>query len=193
MQLHDRDQQRLYINAPERERFLAAAAGMANAPRSFCLTLAYTGCRISEALALTPVCIQLETHVIAFRTLKRRKSNVMREVPIPTVLAEEVARIHAFSANPQSRTPLWRDEDRPVSRSRAYRWVKGVMAEAGIVGAQACPKGLRHGFGVHANASGVQLDMIRKWMGHASIKTTAIYTTAAGPEERRIADRMWRT
>ena len=45
------------------------------------------------------------------------------------------------------------------------------MATADVHGAQASPKGLRHGYGVHAVCSGVQLNMLRKWMGHASINT----------------------
>lgn len=65
------------------------------------------------------------------------------------------------------------------------------MAAAGIVGGQACPKGLRHGYGIHAIRSGVQLNMLQKWMGHASITTTAIYANALGKEELEIADRMW--
>ena len=65
------------------------------------------------------------------------------------------------------------------------------MAQAGIVGLQVTPKGLRHGFGIHAIASGVPLNMVQKWMGHADIKTTAIYTNAVGLEERELAERMW--
>ena len=36
----------------------------------------------------------------------------------------------------------------PVARITALRFVKGAMLEAGIVGRPACPRGLRHGFGV---------------------------------------------
>ena len=65
------------------------------------------------------------------------------------------------------------------------------MKEAEITGPQACPKGLRHGFGIHAIRSGIQLNMLQKWMGHSSIETTAIYTNAIGPEEMELAERMW--
>ncbi len=61
------------------------------------------------------------------------------------------------------------------------------MREAGISGPRACPKGLRHGFGIHALRVGAQLHMLQKWMGHISMTTTAIYTTAAGREEMQIA------
>jgi site-specific recombinase XerD len=65
------------------------------------------------------------------------------------------------------------------------------MERAEIVGPQASPKGLRHGYGIHAVRSGVQLHMLQKWMGHASMTTTAIYVNAVGDEELEIADRMW--
>ncbi len=87
--------------------------------------------------------------------------------------------------------PIWTVDGQKVSRVTAYRWVKQVMNNAHIDGAQACPKGLRHGYGIHAVRSGVQLNMLQKWMGHASIATTAIYATAVGREELELADRMW--
>ena len=78
-----------------------------------------------------------------------------------------------------------------IDRITAYRWVKQVMNEAGIYGPQACPKGLRHGFGIHAVLSGIQIHMLQKWMGHADIRTTAIYATAVGREEFKLAEQMW--
>jgi integrase/recombinase XerD len=38
---------------------------------------------------------------------------------------------------------------------------------------------------------GVPLNIIQKWLGHADIATTAIFTNVLGPEERAIAARMW--
>jgi site-specific recombinase XerD len=74
----------------------------------------------------------------------------------------------------------------------AWRRVMEVMQAAGIpAGPHRCPKGLRHGYGVHAISSGVPLNMLCKWMGHASMETTAIYANALGAEEQGIAARMW--
>jgi integrase/recombinase XerD len=33
--------------------------------------------------------------------------------------------------------------------------------------------------------------MAQKWLGHAQLSTTAIYADATGPEEKRLAERMW--
>lgn len=73
----------------------------------------------------------------------------------------------------------------------AYRKIKAAMHEAGIDGIRATPKGLRHAFGIVANQRGIQLNMVAKWLGHADIKTTAIYCDAVGFEERTVASRLW--
>src|SRR4051812_8549687 len=48
----------------------------------------------------------------------------------------------------------------------AFRRVQEVMKAAGIPdGPHACPKGLRHGFGVQAVSRGIALNMVQKWLG----------------------------
>ena len=42
-----------------------------------------------------------------------------------------------------------------------------------------------------AATSGIPVDMIQKWLGHAQLSTTAIYADAVGKEEQDIAERMW--
>ena len=58
-------------------------------------------------------------------------------------------------------------------------------------GPQVSSKGLRHCFGVHAISSGVPLNKLSQWLGHAQLSTTAIYADAVGAEEKNIAARMW--
>ncbi|MEM7525015.1 MAG: tyrosine-type recombinase/integrase [Pseudomonadota bacterium] len=191
MRLYDRERRRLYLNAAERERFVAVARRSPAEVRTFCLTLLYTGCRISEALSLSPSSVQVEDRVVAIRSLKKRRKVEIREVPIPRGLAEDLERSFRIAADPGSGEPLWRHAGARLTRGLGYRWVKAAMREAGVEGVHASPKGLRHGYGVHATRSGVQLHMLQRWMGHADMATTAIYATAVGPEELEIADRMW--
>ena len=67
------------------------------------------------------------------------------------------------------------------------------MADAGIgAGLHAMPKGLRHGFGLHAMRAGVPISLVQRWLGHARLETTSIYLQAIGVEERELAERMWR-
>lgn len=196
MRIYDERNRRLYINASERDRFLKAANEAEPAVRAFCLTLLYTGCRLSEALELSTTSVDPQSRLISVRTLKKRDLHEVREVPIPPVLADTLAalkqrRIEEKASDDQQPPPLWTRGGQSLSRVTGYRWIKAVMVEADIYGVQASPKGLRHGYGVHAIKSGVQLNMLRKWMGHASIATTAIYANAIGSEELEIADRMW--
>jgi integrase/recombinase XerD len=180
--------QRKYLTADERTRFLAASHACPRADqRTLCLTLAYTGCRISEALALTARCVEREGGFIAFRTLKKRRGIVViREVPVPMELLDAIAALHGIeSMDPAAR--LW-----TLCRSRAWQLVKEVMEAAGLApGIHATPKGLRHGFGLHALRKGVPINFVKRWLGHARLETTEIYLQAIGAEEREIAARMW--
>ena len=65
------------------------------------------------------------------------------------------------------------------------------MRTAGIEGPQTCPRGLRHSYGVAAVAAGVPLATAAKVLGHASLTTAAIYTTAIGAEARELMSRVW--
>lgn len=192
MQIYDANNQRLYINADERRRFLDVSRSFPAKVRSLCLVLAFTGCRISEALALERRDIQLTEQLIAFRTLKRRQQHIIREVPLPFEVINEIAAIHTLTP-PLNDTCnlLWHKQHSPVHRSTAYRWIKKVMSKAGIVGVHATPKGLRHGYGIQATRARIPTHMLQKWMGHSSMNTTTIYATASGPEELYLAIKMW--
>ena len=73
MQLHDAQGKRLYLTADERVAFLAAAAKAARPVRTLCGVLHTTGCRISEALVLTPEHVDLPGKAVVFETLKKRR------------------------------------------------------------------------------------------------------------------------
>lgn len=181
-QLFDTNGQRKYLHASESRRLLAAAARANRETRLFCLLLHYTGCRLSEALALTPRRLDLQTQCVVFRTLKRRKQTY-RAVPVPTHLMHELV---SLAADREPEAPLF-----AWSRQTGWRRIKGLMQEAGIVGPQATPKGLRHFFGVHAIGEKVPESAVQRWMGHARSRNTQIYTLVTGAEERALAKRMW--
>ncbi|MBS0473084.1 MAG: site-specific integrase [Proteobacteria bacterium] len=173
---------RKYLCASELPRFLSASQRLDDQSQAFCFLLAMTGCRISEALALTPAQLDVETGRVTFRTLKRRKI-AFRAVPIPPDLLEALQRI---ARTRRSDERLW-----PWSRQTAWRRIKAVMEAAGIRGPQAMPKGLRHGFGVANAEESVPMATTQKWLGHAKLETTAIYQQAVGREETAFARRLW--
>ena len=181
----DRQGSRKYLNDAERRAYFKAIGDETDKARqAFCLTLFYTGCRISEALNLTPEGVDLSQKAIVFETLKRRRRGVFRSVPIPESLAELLGKLMA-DATPATR--IW-----PFSRPTAYRMVTGCMIEAGISGNMASPKGLRHGFAIACIGQNIPLPTIQKWMGHARLETTAIYLGVTGEEERNLARRLWK-
>ncbi|MBF0115854.1 MAG: tyrosine-type recombinase/integrase, partial [Magnetococcales bacterium] len=52
---------------------------------------------------------------------------------------------------------------------------------------------LRHSFAIAALQSGVPINFVRKWLGHARLSTTEIYANAVGEEGQTIASRFWDT
>jgi len=65
------------------------------------------------------------------------------------------------------------------------------MGAAAVNGPAAMPKGLRHAFGVTAFQSAVPPHLVQRWLGHASLGTTAIYGDVSGREEREFAAKIW--
>ncbi len=177
--------QRKYLTQSETRRFLEEARRDDPSVHVFCWLIAVTGCRISEALALTPANIDFEAKIIVFESLKKRRRHVFRSVPVPNALLQSL-RAMLRKTRFQDGERLWK-----WSRMTGYRRVREVMERINLNGTHASPKGLRHGFGVSAIQAGVPLNMVQRWLGHADMKTTAIYTSAIGPEERDIAARMW--
>ena len=181
--------ERKYINQAERQRVLAVLERLDRERALFSLLLAWTGGRVSEVLDVRASSFQIERNIVALRTLKRRKPHV-REVPIAPGLMEALDRqfgLRELQRNPETANErLWN-----FCRVTAWRYVKGAMLEAGVVGRPACPRGLRHGFGVGTLQALVPLNMVQKWMGHARISTTAIYADASGDEEADFAARFW--
>jgi len=191
MTLHTAAGARKYLTEGERAAFLQEADISDRQVRTLCMTLAYAGCRLSEALALTADRVDLAAGVLIFKTLKTRKDGIFRAVPVPPALLDTLDMVHGIR-EAQTRRGKGRGELLwPWSRMTGWRAVHAVMAAAGLDGPHASPKGLRHGFGVAAVCAGIPLNLVQKWLGHAQLTTTAIYANAVGAEEKTIASRMW--
>jgi integrase/recombinase XerD len=189
--LFHRDGSRKYLTQDERHAFLTAAAQCPHPVRSFCYVLTYTGCRLTEALALTADRVDLSASRLTFETLKKRKRGVYRTIPVPPEVMTMLDFVHNIR-----RAQARRDHGQALqlwswSPVTAWRHVKRVMQMAGIWGTPASPKGLRHGFGVAAVQAHIPLNLVQRWLGHAQLSTTAIYAEAVGAEEQEIAARMW--
>jgi integrase/recombinase XerD len=191
--LYDPLGRRLYLTPAERETFLRTALGHDRPVRTFCSLLYYTGCRISEALHLTPRRVDFADQVIIVESLKKRRKGVYRAIPVPPSLLDTLDMVHGLTEI--QRRGRRHELDQPLwswSRTTAWRRVVAVMQQADIVpGPHRVPKGLRHGYAIYALNKGVPLNLLSKWMGHSGMEITAIYANAVGEEQQAIAARMW--
>jgi integrase/recombinase XerD len=77
--MFDKQGIRKYTNVAERHAFERAVVTESDAlRRAFCLVLLFSGCRISEALNLTPQHIDFANKTVVFKTLKRRAAGHWR-------------------------------------------------------------------------------------------------------------------
>ena len=131
MRLYDTHGWRLYLNAEERAAFLAAAAIAVPKNRLFAETLHYTGCRLSEALALTPEWVDLAEHRIILNSLKKRRDDVYRSVPVP---ADFLTRLELTFGLRQAQKRPKKKAERLWAWSRVHGWqiVKEIMEAADI-------------------------------------------------------------
>src|SRR4051794_36702604 len=96
MGLHTPNGLRKYLTGGERDGFLGEAERADRAVRTLCMTLAYAGCRLSEALALTADRVDLATGVLTFESLKKRRTGVYRSVPAPPALLDALDLVHGI-------------------------------------------------------------------------------------------------
>jgi integrase len=191
IRLFGQDGHRLYLTPPERQQFIESARRMDGPEYTFCLTLALTGCRISEGLNLTKSRVDYDAKGVVYETLKQRRRAVYRSVPVPDSYLEAMNLVHALQKAQRNIEQSRSESIWPFGRTKGWQIVKAAMDVAGIIGPHATPKGLRHAFAVHALSRGVPLNLIQKWLGHESIETTAIYLQVRGEEEYALAQKMW--
>ena len=179
---YDHEGRRKYLSRIEGGKFVQHATSLPRPHALFCLTIYYTGCRISEALALRRQDVDSESKAVLIRSLKKRDKREIRRLPIPAFLVEGLLSIAPHEENKR----LWL-----FSRTTGWRIIKSVMTAAEIAGIHATAKGLRHGFGVRGAMMQIPMSLIQGWMGHAHPSTTAIYLAVKDEEERALIEKTW--
>ena len=189
--------QRKYLNLEERDRYFQSIDRALSKPedrekRTFALLLYYTGCRISEGLGVSYSNIDYSSGGVVFNTLKRRKDNIYRFVPLPETFLTKLDDVHRVKDYQSDRVKgtaaesIW-----SYSRTTAWRIIDKVMKAAEITGPQATPKGLRHSFVIKHQDIGTPEHLIQRWAGWASRDMMEVYGNAIGQEERTLASRFW--
>ncbi|MEC8495395.1 MAG: tyrosine recombinase [Planctomycetota bacterium] len=139
------------------------------------------GARISEALGLTT-----EDLPPGYASVRLHgKGDKMRIVPLgkraraALELWIEVHRpilLKASAGGGRSQTAIFLSRTcRPLDRPNAWRRVKDAARLAGLPSGIS-PHDLRHSFASHMLAGGADLRAVQEMLGHASIRTTEIYT-----------------
>jgi integrase len=180
---YDQEGRRKYLTREEGRRFLKCARKLPRAEALFCMTIYYTGMRISEALALTVQDFDLSTKAVRIRSLKKRQNREFRRIPVPDSLLSGLRQ----QSGEGDEGRLW-----TFSRTTGWRIVKRMMHEAEITGIHATAKGLRHAFGVRGAIARIPLNLLQLWFGHSQSATTAIYLEVRDDEERTLIRRTWK-
>lgn len=167
------------LSVDEIERLLAAPAGdgpRAQRDRAFLELLYASGARVSEAAEL-----RTDGLVPSLRVVRLfGKGDKARLVPLGERAREALVawidggrkRLRNASRNafvfPGAGA-------KPLSRAGAWRIVRRATLDAGLA-AHVSPHVLRHSFATHLVEAGADLRSVQEMLGHASVRTTEVYT-----------------
>ncbi len=134
------------------------------------------GARISEAIGLTTDDLPPELSPLRLHG----KGDKMRVVPLGRTAREALDRWMregrpGLASRGRAKAVFLSRSGRPLDRSSAWRRVKEAVATAGLPPTTS-PHDLRHSFATHMLAGGADLRAVQEMLGHASIRTTELYT-----------------
>jgi site-specific recombinase XerD len=137
------------------------------------------GLRIGEALALQPQQIDAAGGVI--RVIG--KGNKQRIVPLPAAVLTAMRRAWTTHRNPQ-----WVFATQRRGGHTHPKTVRVALHDACAWArvADITPHCLRHGFATRLLEQGVELRVVQILLGHASIRSTEIYTHLTEPIRRQL-------
>lgn len=170
------------IRAPQPERRLPVVLSFEEVHRFFAairsfkhrtlLMFAYAaGLRVSEAARVRVADIDSQRMVIRVVQGKRKKDRYTLLSP----LLLEMLRHYWWAARPTDYLFPGRGQSGHVTNSTAQRACLEAQAAAGLA-KEVTPHTLRHSFATHLLEAGTDLRVIQVLLGHASPRTTALYT-----------------
>jgi integrase/recombinase XerD len=141
------------------------------------------GLRISEAVRLQPQQVDATRGVI--RIIGKR--NKQRLIPLPQSLLIAMRRAWTTHRNPQ-----WVFATRQQGAHISAKSVRSAFDYA--CGSEAfinfTPHCLRHGFATRLLEQGVDLRVVQILMGHASIRSTEVYTHLTEPIRQQVRSKL---
>lgn len=154
--------------------------------RALCEILYATGARVSEAVGLETTALEPKLGVLRLTG----KGDKTRIVPLGARAAEAIGdwltdwRPSLPNAALRYEVFLTRT-GRPMDRVTAWRRIKALALRAGIQ-TTISPHTLRHSFASHLVSGGADLRSVQEMLGHASIRTTEIYTHLDAEQVRGV-------
>lgn len=148
-----------------------------------------TGARVSEAVALAVDDIDLDEEFPVVRLFGKGRKE--RLVPIGVPAREAVgaylvrARPTLASRGTGTSVLLLNSRGRPMSRQSAWESVQRA-AEAAHLDEHVTPHTLRHSFATHLLEGGASVRDVQELLGHASVRTTQIYTRLSAQTLREV-------
>jgi len=144
--------------------------------RAILKTIYSAGLRVQEAIHLRPGDIDSKRMVIHVRQSKGRKD---RYVPLSPHLLE-VLREYWQQTSPKPSYWLFPGQNlqKPINRKSVQLICVAATKKAGI-NKHVTPHTLRHSFATHLLEAGVSILVIQRLLGHASLRTTAVYIHVA--------------
>ncbi|MEA2109405.1 MAG: tyrosine-type recombinase/integrase [Pseudomonadota bacterium] len=129
-----------------------------------------SGLRVSEAVNLEPHHIESNRMMVRIEQSKGRKDRY-------TVLSQkslDLLREYWRNYRPGKWLFFGRDKNVPMSIATAQRIFYNAKEKAGVTKGRGIHT-LRHCFASHALEQGVEMYIIKRWLGHTSIRTTCGY------------------
>lgn len=177
------------LSTEEVVRFFDAISNLKH--RALLLTVYAAGLRVSEVVSLRVADVDSKRMVIHVRQAKGNKD---RLVMLSPVLLEALRRYCRW-ARPHDWLFPGQNPSRPLTTRTVQRVCRRAGDAAGL-SKRVTVHTLRHSFATHLLESGADLRMIQTLLGHASLRTTSIYThvsTQRLKEVRSPLDRLEQT
>lgn len=139
------------------------------------LSIVYgSGLRVSEAVKLRAEHIDSQKMLLRVDQSKNRKDRYTILSKYSLELLRDYWRIY----QPTKWLFFTKDKNRPMPSETAQKIYYLAKKKAGVTKGKGIHT-LRHCFASHALEQGVQLFVLKRWLGHSSIKTTCMYLHAS--------------
>jgi integrase/recombinase XerD len=184
-----------YVEPEEARAIIAAVApntSYAARDRALLLFLYNTGARVSEAIAVRPRDLRLERPPQVSLHGKGGKERICPLWP------ETMAALRLIIRSDASDAPVFRNAHGEALTRDGVAYIldkhvrRAAETHSSLRTRRVTPHVLRHGCAVALLQSGVDVSVIRDYLGHASVATTSRYITTNLKTKRDVLDAFWR-